>query len=299
MTLSPTTKPSGPLAYLRVLGVGFALQIAASVIMLSVGTIMINLTTGQESTDVMKYPYPALTIAMLVQGVAGFFLYRVARRLSQRRLGYDPTELSFRQPQAFKELGSGLLIGFGFISAVVGVLALLGYYHPTGWHWSPGILYGLALGVGAAFVEEPAFRGIMLGGLSSMMSRGWAIALSSTVFGLTHLVSAGGAGPDEWLGIIGIILASSLIFAGAYYLTKRLWLGIGIHLAWNFALGGVYGLTISGVPRMDGLIAHTEMHGPTLLTGGTFGPEGSIILVGLGLALGGVLMWLANRSHSV
>lgn len=294
--MTPAAKEQrGPIAVLRVLGVGFALQVAASIAMLSVGTVVLNVTTGQESSDILAHPWPTLTIALFAQGLFGYIFYRLARRLSERRLGFSPVELSVRQPNMPKELGGGLAIGFAFISAVVGVLALLGYYQPTGLHWTPGIVYGLALGVGAAFVEEPAFRGIMLGGLTRLMSPGWAIALSSLVFGLAHLVSAGGAGRDEWLGVIGIILASSLIFAGAYYLTGRLWLGIGIHLAWNFALGGIYGLTVSGVPSMDGLVRHAAVSGPAILTGGAFGPEGSIILVVLGLALGAGLMWRARQ----
>lgn len=289
-----TARP-GPLATLRLLGVGFGLQLVCSIVMLSVGTILINVLTGQESTDVLAHPYPVLTVAMFVQGLVGYVFYRFARRISERRTGYTPVELNVRQPQMLREFGTGLGLGFLFISAVVGVLALLGDYHPTGLHWTPGILYGLALGVGAAFVEEPAYRGIMLGGLTRQLGVPKAILLSSVVFGLIHLISAGSAGADTWLGIVGIILASSLIFAGAYYLTGRLWLGIGIHLAWNFTLGGIYGLTVSGVPRLDGLVSHTAVNGPAWVTGGAFGPEGSVILVVIGLLLGAAMMELARR----
>lgn len=295
MTSAPARQPHGLLPLLRIIGAGFSLQVAASIVLVAIGTIIISLTTGQESSDVLKQPYPALTIAMFGQGIIGYFFYRFARNLSQRRSGYIPVVLSFRQPHMPGEFAAGLGLGFLFISAVVGVLALLGYYHPTGLQWTPGILYGLALGVGAAFVEEPAFRGIMLGGLTRLLGPSQAIIISSVVFGLTHLVSGGGAGPDAWLGVIGIILASSLIFAGAYYLTGRLWLGIGIHLAWNFTLGGIYGLTVSGVPRLDGLVQHSESSGPSLLTGGAFGPEGSLPLVVIGLLFGAGLMWLARR----
>jgi len=278
----------------RVIGIGFALQLAASIVMLSVGTVIINVTTGQESTDVMAHPWPTLAGAMLAQGLMGPFLYRLARHICQRRTGFDPVPLYFDTAGA-KQFGLGLAIGGAFIGVVIALLSLLGLYHPTGLHLTPGILYGLALGVGAALVEEPAYRGIMLGGLGQLMSRPWAVALSSVIFGLAHLVAGGAAGANEWGGVVGIILVSSLIFAGAYYLTGRLWLGIGIHLAWNFTLGGIFGLPVSGVPAIEGLISHAPVTGPTLLTGGTFGPEGSVILVVVGLLLGLGLMMAAQQ----
>ncbi len=279
----------------RVIGLGFLLQVAASIVMVSVGTIVLNLTTGQESADVLAHPYPTLTVAMIAQALIGVVLYRRIRRLALRRVGYEPVALSVSQPGAARDLGVGLVLGLGFVGSIVALLAVLGYYRPTGVDLAPGVLYGLALGLGAAFVEEPAYRGIMLGGLTPRIGVVAATALSSVVFGLAHLVSAGGAGADELVGILGIVVSSSLVFAGAYYLTGRLWLGIGIHLAWNFAMQGIFGLTVSGLPRMEGLVQHEPVSGPRLLTGGAFGPEGSILLWLLGVGLGSTLMWLAWR----
>jgi hypothetical protein len=59
-----------------------------------------------------------------------------------------------------------------------------------------------------------------------------------------------------------------------YLLTRRLWLSIGLHWAWNFFEGPIYGSDVSGIQSASLLRAH--IHGPFLLTGGVFGPEAGV-----------------------
>jgi membrane associated rhomboid family serine protease len=59
--------------------------------------------------------------------------------------------------------------------------------------------------------------------------------------------------------------------------TRRLWMAIGLHIAWNFVQGGIYGVAVSGIP-VTGLLRST-LDGPELITGGRFGAEASIFAV--------------------
>ena len=57
-------------------------------------------------------------------------------------------------------------------------------------------------------------------------------------------------------------------------ITRRLWLVTGFHFTWNFSLGGIYGLTVSGVDA-KGLFS-SEIEGSNFLTGGAFGIEAAL-----------------------
>jgi hypothetical protein len=74
--------------------------------------------------------------------------------------------------------------------------------------------------------------------------------------------------------------------------TRRLWLAIGIHFAWNFTQGGIFGVAVSGI-QANGLLQAT-LSGPELLSGGAFGAEASIIAVIVCLAAGACFMWRAS-----
>lgn len=73
-----------------------------------------------------------------------------------------------------------------------------------------------------------------------------------------------------------------------------LWFVIGLHLAWSFMLGGVFGPPASGIDAGGGLL-QGKVSGPAWLIGSTFGPEGSVIAVIFGLGLGVFLLVTAQQ----
>jgi hypothetical protein len=88
------------------------------------------------------------------------------------------------------------------------------------------------------------------------------------------------------------------MLAAAYTLTRRLWLCMGIHIAWNFTQGGIFSVAVSG-GQSKGLL-QSRMVGPDWLTGGAFGAEASVVALGICFAAGIVLAILATkRGHVV
>jgi hypothetical protein len=67
------------------------------------------------------------------------------------------------------------------------------------------------------------------------------------------------------------------MLAAAYMRTRRLWFPMGVHAAWNFTQGGIFGVAVSGTTS-NGLL-QGELHGPAWLTGGEFGAEASAVAV--------------------
>jgi len=73
-----------------------------------------------------------------------------------------------------------------------------------------------------------------------------------------------------------------------FLLTGRMAIPIGIHFAWNWVMGGIYGLPVSGLDGRRSVIQTIEQ-GPDLWTGGKFGPEAG--LLGL-FAIGLIFLWI-------
>ena len=63
----------------------------------------------------------------------------------------------------------------------------------------------------------------------------------------------------------------------AYTATRSLWLPIGLHFAWNFTHAGLFGIVVSGSNDVPDGLLRTTLSGPSVVTGGTFGPEASLM----------------------
>ena len=98
-------------------------------------------------------------------------------------------------------------------------------------------------------------------------------------------------------GAIFISIEAGLLLAAAYLLTRRLWLAMGVHMAWNYTLSAVFSGVVSGGVSDPGLIRGT-FDGPELLTGGSFGLESSILALVLCTGAGLIMAVLAHlRGH--
>jgi membrane protease YdiL (CAAX protease family) len=121
-----------------------------------------------------------------------------------------------------------------------------------------------------ALVEEILFRGVLFRIPERSLGSWAALALSALIFALAHL-------PNE--GVTPLAVANTavagLMFAAAYLATRRLWLAIGAHFAWNFLSDGVFSLPTSGSPARG--LLQGQLSGPEWLTGGAYGLEASVL----------------------
>jgi uncharacterized protein len=222
---------------------------------------------------------------MVVASALIFLAYRFfVQRLERRPL----TELSMRG--AVGELGCGVLVGLLMQVMLFGILAALGVYRVEGFN-APGLetLAIVPFYVGVALLEEMVARGIVFAITREVLGTFWAVAISSSLFGLVHAPNVG-ANP------IGLLTCTAfgMLFAAAYMATGRLWLCIGIHFAWNFAQSQLFSSAVSGTSDGTGVL-RGQLIGPAWLSGGTFGAEGSV--VALLLALSGFAVFMMRSSH--
>jgi len=229
----------------------------------------------------------------LLIGAAAAALSLAAYRWVVRRTERRPvTELA--RPGAARALGRGLGAGVLLFASVIGLIALAGGYRVDGTGSVAAAAGLLGMLTAAAVAEEVVFRGVLLRVLEERAGTVGALVLTSVLFGALHLVN-----PDASLwGAAAVAAEGGLMLGAAYVATRTLWLPIGLHLGWNFTAAGVFGAEVSGSDVAQGLL-HGVTSGPALLTGGAFGPEGSLVAVGAGLVLTAVLLRLAHRRGRV
>ena len=115
-----------------------------------------------------------------------------------------------------------------------------------------------------------------------------AILLSSVIFAVSHTIN-----PNSiWYSTIPGILFAALFLAYGWFRSGALWLPIGLHIGWNLFEGPIFGFPVSGLDTVR-LLAHS-ITGPTLWTGGDFGPEAGLIILPA-IAVGSGLVWVYTR----
>ncbi len=221
--------------------------------------------------------------------VTAFFI-RVFDRRSFRTLG-----LWFYAGWA-KEAALGVCCGGALIAATVGGIVASGgaYYAGLAGDFVDFIFNGSITAIFvllAAAVEEIAFRGYAFQRLVDSIGRLGAVLAVSALFGVAHIQNPA----VTPLSTANTALAGVLL-AVAYLKTRGLWLPLGLHWAWNFFLGPVFGLPVSGYTDVfRPYLLKAQVGGPAWLTGAQYGPEGSIILTGACIT---AIVWLA-RTKSV
>lgn len=119
-----------------------------------------------------------------------------------------------------------------------------------------------------------------------------AVLLSSSLFGFMHFFNPNAS----VLSTFNIILAGCVL-ALPYILSGRLALSMGLHFCWNFTMGGIVGLPVSG-QHFAASILNVHQSGPELWTGGHFGPEAGITgLIGMAIMAGGSYVYLKKKEH--
>jgi membrane protease YdiL (CAAX protease family) len=170
----------------------------------------------------------------------------------------------------------GALLGFAFITSLLAAMRLAGVFsfgtialHGAGiWRWAIGyalvfILVGLR--------EEFRSRGYGLYTLAAGIGFWPAAILWSAFFGFAHSGNSG----ENWIGLInaGIfgLLACLLLRR-----TGNLWMSIGLHAGFDWSETFLYGVVDSG-NVLPGHLLSSSSSGPAWLSGGTVGPEGSLL----------------------
>ncbi len=253
---------------------GSLLLLASQLAVLRLGR---GLTLGQQFAVAYVLVIPVLL------AVTWFFIRAFDRR-SFRTLGL------WFYPRWGRELAAGVGIGAA-LQLFVGLALVTARgvsYHGITLGVKQALVGILATGgllVLAAAFEEIAFRGYGFQRLVEAVGPLGAVAVFSVLFGVTHR-SNPSATP---LSTINTVLAGVLLSV-AYLKTRALWLPIGLHWAWNFTMGAILSLPVSGI-RLGPTLLKVETTRAIWLTGGAYGPEGGVVVTAACLV---TIVWLAR-----
>ncbi|MDE2086495.1 MAG: CPBP family intramembrane metalloprotease [Xanthomonadaceae bacterium] len=282
--VTPATAPSwkrwlicSPLARIAIFLLLFIVLNRSSSALLHV--LMLG-TAKTPMTSALGY----LVVVLLPVILTYAFLVRVVERRK-------PEELALRRwPDALL----GVLAGSLLFSSVVGVLWLLGSYHVIGFNphadWLPPLLFA---GIGAGIAEEIMFRGVLFRATEEGLGTWAALLVSALFFGFAH---AANPGATAWSSS-AIAIEAGLLFGLLYHVTRSLPICMGLHAAWNFCQGTVYGIPVSGL-KADGWLVSTRT-GPDWLSGGVFGAEASVVALTLCSLCSIALLIVALKRHTL
>lgn len=119
--------------------------------------------------------------------------------------------------------------------------------------------------------EEILSRGWLMNILGARYTPIIGLLISSVFFGLIHLANPG----ITFVAVLNIILVG--LFLGLYVIkTNDLWGVCGIHAAWNFSQGNIFGFEVSGNEALIGSVFDLKLKGSEVISGGVFGPESGL-----------------------
>ena len=278
------------------------LAILISIVFIHVGEIFAGIIIG--TVLAMVNPTADQAIVMEVFGHYGiffqlgsFFFMSLLVFLWVKFIEKRPfSSLGFFKKGWLKELGRGFLIGAAQFSLVVALLLLTG----TG-----------SLELAELSLEPVLFIlalipfWILQGGTEELVTRGWlfpavsdksnifiGILISSALFGALHLFNPG----VTVLSIVNIILDG--IFA-CFLMLKydNMWVLAGMHGAWNFVQGNIYGIQVSGQGASTSILNYSSQSSVDLLSGGAFGAEGSIFATIVLIGCIAYLYWSLKKEN--
>lgn len=258
-----------PLA--RILVLGFLL-----LMMMSLNTDVMTSYGGEPVKSIQH---------ILALAIAGFAVYRAYAYFIEKR---SVSELAL--PGMGRELGIGLLVGAGLYAACELILMALGIYRIIGLNPLGYMVPAIAMALSSGVYEELLFRGVLFRSVETWFGSWAALVVSSLVFGLTHLLNPQGT----MEGALFIAVEAGILLAAALMLTRRLWLGIGFHVAWNYTQSAIFSSVVSGNEASQGLVRST-VKGPDHLTGGSFGVESSLLALFLCTTAGIVMLVMAVK----
>lgn len=246
-----------------------------------IGSILLVLTAGLLEIKMIMRPVFFLIFTFVFPLILCFLWVKFVEKRKISSLGLGKKKF-------ISKFLIGFLIGFLMFSAVVLMMYISGAItlrqsFSTGVKLIPGILLILPGWIIQSSTEEIITRGWLMHIVGARHKPIIGYIVSSVLFGLLHVFN-----PEvSIIPIINIILVGMLL--GLYVMkTEDVWGVCGLHAAWNFSQGNIYGFSVSGLDIMGNSLLAFADKGSVLLTGGKFGPEASIfstIVLGISIII--------------
>lgn len=224
----------------------------------------------------------ASAAAMWVSLIGGGYLMIYASKLSWERLGFNKTH-------PLRDVATGIGLGLGLLIIVAVLIRVLG---GTTWSWVFGtsaigpILVAIIFFAAQGTWEELIYRGYLMPFFSKLWNDKVSIIATGLMFAAGHAFNPGMTA----MPVINLVIFG-FVFGLLYYRSGSLWVTGAAHAAWNFSQGFVFGAEVSGNETQGSFLKSIPVEGHQLISGASFGFEGSIITSIAGILIIIALTW--------
>ena len=186
----------------------------------------------------------------------------------------------------------GAALGAALLAACVSAVTLTGSIKFAGFAEKPDIpmlvMFFFGFVIQGAY-EEILCRGLMLRSLGDKVPFPAALAANTLVFTCPHLGALTEGEPKYVLTGILCLISISCLFTFLMVRTGSIWAACGLHSIWNFGLYCILGLDLSGMDEISVSLINMRAMGESLLNGGKYGIESSIITAAVITAFAAVI----------
>ncbi len=233
--------------------------------------------------------------AHLYPDFAGLLAILAATWIMTRFVDHRPFRtVGFAPGTVVRDIALGLALGALWLTLSVGIAWACGW---ATWQGRVSMTGGELLEAGGAIFFNVLTQQLLLCGyifqtIRSRTNFALALLLSAALFSVFHA----GAFEGALLPAVNVF-AVGVLFCAAFQVTGNLWLPASLHFAWNFLLGPVFGLTVSGSDSLGLGWTAFAIEGPALFTGGAFGLEGGLVVTLTTGALAVALLLMLHRAR--
>jgi CAAX protease family protein len=241
---------------------------------LGFGVIFVRHIVAPQTFQPNAFTAPFVLVQELIFLCVLIIVVAIMLRIERRPFTLD--FLPFGR-NAGRHFAAGLIWGFSAIT-----ILMLGMWRLRALSFDAFALHGMlvvkfATLWGIAFVlvglfEESSMRGYAQATLWQGIGFWPAAITTSLVFAALHTSNAG----ESILGIASVFCVA-LFFCLSLWRTGTLWFAVGCHAAWDYGETFFYGVPDSGAVA-SGHLLNIQMHGNRWITGGSVGPEGSVLV---------------------
>ncbi|NRD78981.1 CPBP family intramembrane metalloprotease [Bacillus sp. BRMEA1] len=252
-----------------IVSVSVLVAIGIIIILMLIHLALQNMHGGQVKIDKMMDNEWSFDIAGFVQEFITISIVLLFwTKVNKRKI----SEIGLRDDKFKSNFLKGVALGLLAMTVIFLVLLSLGAIHVTSGNSDIiKIVVGFILMFFVGFTEEFMFRGYILQTLLENRPKWEAIIVSSLIFGAIHISNDNA----NTIGIINVMLGG-LLFSLMYIKTGSIWLGVGFHFMWDFAISYLYGFADSGNVT-SGFLKSIPVKAQQLFNGGAFGAEGGLV----------------------
>lgn len=236
-----------------------------------------------------------LMISLVLFTFSSLLVFFRVKVIEKRKI----SSIGFAKDSWIKKYIIGFLIGIIMMGIIVLILYGFGYItidknpiQPVGLSTLPVILIFLVGWIIQGGTEEILTRGWLMNVLGARYNITLGLIVSSLLFSFMHLLN-----PNvNYIAVINIALVG-LFYGLCVIKTNDLWAVCGMHSAWNFAQGNLFGFEVSGNNVPFGSLMDFKLIGSDFVTGGVFGPEAGIVSTIILVASILILLFLDKKGY--